>query len=434
MVSDFLSKIFSSKIFYIVFSVVVAVSLWIFVEINENEVQTVTLSEVQVTVIGEEILHDNNLFILSLNPEYVSLTFDTSLSSAAALRSGQLSVQIDVSGIRTSGRRELPHEIIYPEGFDTRSIIRVTSSVSLVSMQIDKRTSKQIQVTAPYTGGTSSPEELIADPALLEPNEITVFGPEEVLSRIRIAHVNIERENISSTYTENLPFILLDYDGEEFDHELYSQLTFSDDMIHVTVPVLMIREMPLDVVFLSGAGASKDNISFSINPQTIWLSGDPDAFREIGNSITIGTIDLTTFGVTNAASPAVFTIIPPANLENDSGITQATVTVEIPAAAGLEIDYYSIGNIHPVNIPPGYVVDIITQSVDVRVRGRREDLDILSNLMESGGQNIRVMVDLDGLSPGQQRLFTPRVRVNIDGVEGDIGAVGEYIVSVRILE
>jgi YbbR domain-containing protein len=250
------------------------------------------------------------------------------------------------------------------------------------------------------------------------------------LSRISVAHVTVIRENISSTIIDDYPFTLLDEYGEELDEELLEQLTFSDETVRVTVPIRMIREVPLRVDFFHGAGTSDENINYMIEPMSIVLTGDPVAFQDL-SAITLGTIDTTRFGLTTV-TPEIFNIIVPSNLDNVSGITQANVSLEV---IGLEWDSYTVANINAVNVPIGYEAIILNEIMVVRVRGTRPDLNYLAEFMNAGGLNIRIEVDLDGLEQGTHRLQPPNVRIFIDGIDRDIGAVGvpaEYLITVRI--
>ena len=428
MIRNFLSKIFSSKIFYLIFSVLVAISLWLFIEINENQEERVTF-ELPVYIIGEDVLRDRDLFISGINPEYVSLSFEASRSAFAELRGEPFFVQIDVSRITTSGITSEEHEIIFPENFDAGQISRQIASTNRITLTIDRLTHERIRVEAPYFGGTAS-DEFVVDPVIVDPADITIYGPADILSRISVAHVPILRENLSATYIDDLPFILLDEYGEELEAELYEQLVFSDETVRVTVPIRMIREVPLAVEFFHGAGSSDGNIDFYIDPMYIILTGDPDAFADL-SVITLGTIDTTRFGL-RTAEPMVFNIIHPSNLENVSGTIQANVFVEV---IGLETETYSVDNINVINVPIGYEVDVLNEVLLVRIRGTREDLDYLTESMNAGNLNIRIEVDLEGLDAGTHRVSPPNVRIFIDGIDRDIdavGAVAEYIVTVRL--
>jgi len=91
---------------------------------------------------------------------------------------------------------------------------------------------------------------------------------------------------------------------------------------------------------------------------------------------------------------------------------------------GLDIDYYSTSNLHVINKPADYDAEVRTQSLDVWIRGKREDLDQISLA------NIRVVADLTDIRSGTSRV---QARVFIDGTDADVGAVGEYRITVTLI-
>ena len=428
MVRSLLSRIFSSRIFYIAFSLIVAFSLWLYVEISFLEDAHTTI-EAAVQIIGEDILRDRDLFISAYAPESVSVTFDGARSAITILNREDIVVEVDVSKITTTGPTSIEHVIKYPDNFDQGLITRVSFLTNRITLNVDRLTSRQVLVDAQYNGGAAF-DDLVIDPLVVDPAVITVNGPEDILSRISVAYVEIIRENLTSTYIDDFSFILLDEDRQPFPPELYEQLTFNNSTVRVTVPIRMIREIPLEVEFFHGAGSSSENIDYYIEPMSIVLTGDPDAFHGLSN-IMLGTIDTTRFGL-RTSTPEVFNIIVPGNLENVSGFVQANVFVEV---LGLRTDTYSVANINAINAPIIYDVEILNERMLIRVRGTNEDLEYLSERIGAGGLNIRVEVDVEGLEPGVHRISPPNVRIYIDGVDRDVGAVGaatDYIVTVRI--
>ena len=417
MIRKRLSMIFSSKVFFIVFSVLVSFVLWMYVEINLNQLQQYPARDVKVVRLNEEVLSDRGLLISAMNPETVNFSFECTRSVAQKLNNTPITVEIDLATLDSAtsrGYTTIGYDIVYPAGVDSSQVSIVSRSVSRIMLYIDKIESRQIQVNVPYRGGTA--EGYIQDPIEFSPQTITVSGPAEVVSRVDKARVNIIRENLSSTYTEDLPFTLYDEEGEELDEALRNQLTLSDDTIHVTVPIRVTKEVALTVELNPGSGATRENTVVTIVPPTVLIAGNPDDVRDL-NNINLGTIDLTRFDYTNTFN---FPIVIPNNVTNISGETEASIFVEV---LGLEIRHFSISSLYTTNEPIGYTADIRTQSVDVRIRGRAEDME---NLTEA---NIRVVASLTDVGPGTQRV---PARVIIDGIDGDVGAVGNYNITVSI--
>ena len=416
MVREKLRVIFSSKIFYIAFSILVSFALWMYVEINENQIQSIEVRDVPIVFLNKEILNDRGLFITSISPETITLTFECPRSAATKLTNSTLSAQIDLSGVTRRGSVPLRYEIIYPSGIDLNAITGPFKSVDRITLSIDEFSTKQIHIDAPYKGGVA--DGFLQDPVECIPTTVTVSGPSNVMSRIEAARVDINRENLSSTYTDDLPVILLDESGNELDRTLRGQLTLSDEKAHINIPIRMLKDVVLNVERIYTSGATEQNTIVTISPPTITVAGNPEDLRDY-NSINLGTIDLTRFEFT---ATEAFQIVIPNNFTNITGTTEASVLVDIH---GLELKYFSVSNIHTIFEPPGYTAEIVTQSVDVRIRGKAEDL---ADVTEA---NIRIVTNLNNLGPGTHRLLST---VHVDGIDANVGAVGNCYITVTIRE
>jgi len=415
MIREKLGMIFSSRVFYIIFSFLVAIALWMYVEITENQLQQLTVQNVQIVRKNAELLTDRDLFIASMSQEMVNMTFECTRSVASKLKNTTLSAEIDLAGVNSRGNVTLDIEIVYPPGIDAEMAGLTSISVNRISLYIDRLESRHIPVNVSYNGGAA--ESYIQDPPEFSPQTITVSGPTDVVSRVGTALVYVLRENLTSTYTDDLPFVLLDENGEGFEEYLGDQLIASEETIHVTIPIRMMKEVVLTIEFSYGSGATQQNTSYTVVPPTITIAGNVEDVRDY-NSINLGTIDLTRFDYSNTFP---FTIVVPNYFTRISGETEANVVVDI---LGLDMKHLSVSNIQLLNEPDGYITEIRTPSLDVRIRGRTEDLESLTEA------NIRVVANLaDDISPGTQRV---PARVYVDGIDGDVGAVGTYYITVSI--
>jgi len=157
----------------------------------------------------------------------------------------------------------------------------------------------------------------------------------------------------------------------------------------------------------------------SYDPLYITVSGDPEVIREF-NHIMLGTVDTTRFFETTTEA---FPIIVPNHFTNLSGETEAHVLVEV---RNLSTAYFNAENLQYVNVALGHTATIMSRTLDVWIRGNKEDLDNLVSLT-----NIRVVADLREYSLGS---YIVPARVYVDGVDpAKIGAVGDrYRLAVTI--
>ena len=136
------------------------------------------------------------------------------------------------------------------------------------------------------------------------------------------------------------------------------------------------------------------------------------------NRILLATISLTDFNTTFSDS---FSITFDNNLMNLTGVSEAKVDVEI---IGLETRTFSISNISCINSAEGTEVEIITENLDVTIRGTADQLDAIKN------ENIRAVADLTDYKDSTGS-YMPTVKIYVDGFT-DVGAIGEYTISITI--
>ena len=146
MIRERLNTIFTSKIFYVTFSILVSLTLWLFVEINENRTQR----------------------------------------------------------------------------------------------QTDRLESRTVPVNVMYSGGTA--DGFVQDTIKFSPQMITISGPANVVSLVKSARVTIDRENLSSTYIDDLPFVLLDERGYELSESLKRQINSIEERVQVVLPIRVSTE------------------------------------------------------------------------------------------------------------------------------------------------------------------------------------------------
>jgi len=330
---------------------------------------------------------------------------------------GALTVEVDLANISSTGPVGLVYEIIYPPGVNVNTVEVLGSSVERITIVVDRILDRQLQVVVNYTGGLAS-EDLIVEAIEFDPQTITVWGPERLVSRIKHVKVPILRENLATTYREELEFVLIDENNEllELSDADLELLQFSHETIHVTIPVMEMKDVPLTVILAHGASTSELNTNWNIEPTSVKVSGDPIAIREL-NHILLGTINMLRFNLTDTEA---FPIILPNNVKNISGETEARVHVEV---IGLDIAFHSTSNLQVVNTPPGHNVEIITQNLVVRLRGNTDDLALVSAI------NLRAVADLTDMSTGTASV---PVKVYIDGIDAAIDPVGEYEIAVII--
>ena len=421
MLRKALGRIFSSRVFYIIFSLIASIALWMYVEITQYSEDWHEVANVPIEYINKELLRDRNLLISSVGTQNLTLRFLVPRAVAAQLTSSTVSAVVNLEGITRTGVTYARYDINLPPGVILDQINNITRSVGSIALNVDRLSTTLVDVRVDYRGGTAS-EDLIVDPVQYEPQIITVSGPEDTLLKIGAARVQVNRANLSTTISEDFEYTLLDENGDEMEESLLDSLDFSHELIHVTVPIKQIKVLPLIIEFAHGSGTTDQNTSYEIVPASVTVSGDPELLKDY-NNIPLRTINTTTEDFRSMNVAVTRDIVYPNGVMPLSGESEAQVNVVVN---GLIVRYYSVSNLFAINRPADHRVDWITQSLDVVIRGRREDLDLISE------EDIRLTADLRDL-PTVTQAQRVTAMVSIDGINADIGAVDTYTLTLRLI-
>ncbi len=408
-----MKKLYDSRSFWMIVSLLASLAIWVYVTSMESTEFTQTFYGVEVELVGEDNLRDNkNMVITDLDTSTVTVRITGPRRIVAGLDASDLKACVDVSKLSRSAYTTQQYYISYPDGTDTTNINDSNKSPSTVSFMVSPLNTKTIQVRGSFDGSLA--EGYTAETPVFEPATITVAGADANLKDVSYAWVTFGKDNVDSTYKVETGFTLMNEQGEECSTV---GLTCSEDVVTATLPLLLVKEVPLSVDVIEGAGATKANTKIKIEPDRITLAGDSATLTGM-NKLVLDTIDLSDFEKTFSMT---YTIPIDNEMNNLTGVTEAKVTVEI---VGLETKIFKVKNISCINVTEGYTAEIISESIDVVMRGTAEQLSQLK------GDNIRAVADLTDYneSTGQ---FMPSVKIIVDG-STEVGAVGENTISIEI--
>ena len=235
-----------------------------------------------------------------------------------------------------------------------------------------------------------------------------------MINQVAYALVTIDRQDVSSTITYDSTYQLIDTEGNIMETD---GITMSTDQVQVTMVVNVTKEVALSVDILDGGGASVENAVVDIEPSSILLSGDAQQLEGI-NRIVLSTIDLS---LVDDTFEETYTIILDNGITNESGVTEATVTVTI---RGLEKTEMTIDNISIIGQTEGTTATLMTQSITVTLRGPAAILE------QEHPEDVRAEADMTNFNNRSGQVSVP-VRIYVDGFES-VGAVGEYSVIISV--
>ena len=155
----------------------------------------------------------------------------------------------------------------------------------------------------------------------------------------------------------------------------------------------------------------------SITPRTITVAGDSKSISKL-DQIVLSQVVLKE--ITQNTSYTVPIPIPAGSI-NLSGETTATVTI---SSMNLETKTFTVSNLSYINEPAGKTVSVVTNEVDVVLRGPAEELETIEDF------NIRIVGDMTDVTASNGNYAIP-AEVYVDG-NGKVGAIGtEYVLPIR---
>ena len=408
-----MKKIYNSKAFWMIVSLLASLAIWVYVTSVETDESKTTFRGVKVELVGEDILRDSkNLVVTDMDTSTVTVEVVGPRRIIGSLSSDQLVAQVGGSKLSRSPYTSQQYTIVYPDGTDTSKLSENRRTPETINFMVSAQTSKSIQVRGSFDGSLA--EGYTAEMPVFEPSTITITGSEAYLKDVEYAWVTFSKENVDSTYSVETGFTLMDANNEPCST---TGISFSTDVVTATLPLLTLKEVNLDVNIIEGAGATKANTKITIDPVSVTLAGDSSLLAGM-NKIILATIDLTDFSSTFTET---YTIPIDNELKNTTGVTKATVTVEI---VGLETKTFRVTNFSCINATEGYEADIITESKEITLRGTPEALAQIKD------ENIRAVADLTDYKESTG-TYMPQVRVYVDGFT-DVGAIGENTISIEI--
>lgn len=402
-----------NKILTALLSGLIAVGLWLYVVTFVSPNSDNHFYNIPVTLQGEVVLQERGLMITTTELPTVSLHLEGNRTDLNKLNSSNITIAVDVSKIGEAGTHNLTFTPGYPGNVANNSITVLSRTPGSITLEVEERISKSVPVDIQYEGTLSQDYMADKENKVLDYESVNITGPKSVVDQISMARINVDLEGRVESISEQFRYTLCNEKGEPVDAAM---VTTDVEGITLTLKILRVKEIALTVNIVDGGGATKDTSSITLQHETILISGS-DSLLEGLDSLELGTINL---GEMLEDEVLTFPIKLPEGVTNETGVVETTVDVKFPELATKTL---TVTNIQAVNVPDGLEVELITQLLEIRIRGPK-------NVVESvEAENITVTVDFSNEQVG---TATVKAVFTID-VEG-VGAVGTYNVTASVRE
>lgn len=398
--------------FYLVISILVALGIWVYVDITQDITASKEVSNIPVEFQGEDTtLAERGLMLLPDSETTINLKLEGAKSILAQLDTAKLRVQADLSAVTETGIQTVPCRVIYPEyKFSSRLTATTPTNSFNITIDVGELYSREVEIRCDIQGTVA--EGYIAGEPQFTPEKLELRGPQEEVDAVGYAKVSLNIEDATETVDQALPYVLYNEAGEPISG---GDIHAVQDEIRVVLPVDVVKELPLEIDFQEFPGLSKNNISYQIEPASIVVSGEASLLNDV-DRLVLDSFDLSQLGGNEVYH---YVIQLPEGCTNLSGVTRATLTISF---IDLIQDTRTATEFQAENVPEGKSVTILTDELTVRIQGTAADVAAVRD------RDITVRADLQEVSAASGTYTVPAEILISTG--GDVGVVGTYQVTV----
>lgn len=405
-----------NKLISAAISILIAFGLWMYVITEVSPGSEWTYYDVPVKLEGETLLKERKLIITSISDTNVDLTLSGNRSDLIELNNSNIILKADMTKIYDPGTHKIGYDITFPGHVASNAFTRVNQFPDSITVTVDWLETKEVPVNIIYQGKAPDGYVVRRADVAMDYEYIKVSGPASIVNQISQAVINIDLTEQTESISQNYRFTLCNPEGAGVDSE---QITVNTDEVHVDLVIHRMKEVDLTVTINPGGGATAKDVEVEKSIDTILISGSDIALEQVGDSINVGTINL---AEVETNSEFTFTIPVLEGVTNDSGKTEVKVSLRFK---GLLTKELVIEEFVTTGVPEGYVAEVITEKLLIKVRGPYE---LVSKLTAN---DVTVTVDFTGEDAGDATI---RVAVSFSEQFDDLGLLGKPSVTTSLKE
>lgn len=399
---------------YILLSIIISIAFWVYVDNNDGGRKVIaTADDIPIDFVGENTtLADRGLMLMGDSDKTVSLRLEATRKVIARLDTSKIRIQADLSGVTATGWQKVNYKILYPNTVSSSSITVTYASAYTVSVNIGELYSRDVEIRCEVQGKVA--DGYIAGELSCQPQTLELRGDQDLVDQVSYAKAVLKIDNAAATVTQMLDYQLYDANDQPVTDE---DIHPTASQIKVTLPVNVVKELPLTVKFKETPGSSLSNVNYTIQPASVTVSGDAVQLKDV-DSIVLDEFDLSEL---EGNATYNYVIKVPKGCENLSGVTRATMKIGFKdmATAALTATQFQCEN-----VPEGRQVEVLTTELSVTIRGPAADVAKIT------AEDLRVTADLTDVSSASGSYTVP-AKVTVD-TDGNVGAVGEYQIKVTL--
>lgn len=407
------SGVSRNKVLQVIASILVAVAIWVYVDVEKAPERTKTIRDIPVEFSGESTtLADKNLMLLSGYDTTVDLTIKGTKRELVKINKDNVRLVASTSSIDSVGVHTLRWDVVYPDGVQSSALSVDWASKYKVTVTVGELYTKEVPVNCVVTGTVA--DGYFTGETVLDPTTLVLRGQRDDLLNVAYAKLTVDISDATRSVIQTESVQLYDNDDNPVDN---SNIRTNASLIQAKVPVLTTKEVSLAVELSGVPGSAGQSIKTTITPSSVRLIGEADVLENI-DEIVLATLYIEDLDIWQQNSYVV-TAPDGTWLANSNEVATVEITME-----GIEEKTVTVDTFSYTNVPSGLYAEV-QETLDVRLWGLSEEL------AELKADAITATVDLSSVTEtGSCRV---PVTVTVSGYR-DVAVKGSYEVTVYVTD
>ena len=407
------SGVSRNKVLQVIASILVAVAIWVYVDVEKAPERTKTIRDIPVEFSGESTtLADKNLMLLSGYDTTVDLTIKGTKRELVKINKDNVRLVASTSSIDSVGVHTLRWDVVYPDGVQSSALSVDWASKYKVTVTVGELYTKEVPVNCVVTGTVA--DGYFTRETVLDPTTLVLRGQRDDLLNVAYAKLTVDISDATRSVIQTESVQLYDNDDNPVDN---SNIRTNASLIQAKVPVLTTKEVSLAVELSGVPGSAGQSIKTTITPSSVRLIGEADVLENI-DEIVLATLYIEDLDIWQQNSYVV-TAPDGTWLANSNEVATVEITME-----GIEEKTVTVDTFSYTNVPSGLYAEV-QDTLDVRLWGLSEEL------AELKADAITATVDLSSVTEtGSCRV---PVTVTVSGYR-DVAVKGSYEVTVYVTD
>ena len=378
----FFNKILQNSKFLFVISVLISLSMWIYMSIGTGNDTVVTISNIPVQIELSDDAIANGLQIFNKGDITASVSVSGNRAVIGSLGPDDIIVTAATNSIDSSGNCTLSLSASKANPYED---FQINSNVTppTVNVLVDYYRESTFDILDNVVYKVS--EGYYASTAFSS-KTIMITGPQSEVSKIAKVTASATLGNTLDSSTETTAEILL-YDSENNLLENTEMLNLDFTTVEASISVLPEKSLNIVPVFNNKPdGLNITDKMINIEPSSIMLAGSQEVLQSL-DSITLEPIDFST--LRNERQTFTLAIDIPPDCKNISNASTARVTLDLSAMSSktLTVERFDVQG-----LTSNHSAQTTQKNIDVTIYGPKEELDRLTK------DNITAVIDTSSSS------------------------------------